>query len=290
MEKNSPELTAGTAMAISGAAASSNMGSATIKPLVPTLPTLNVRLGYWLSNPGKVAGTLNKGWISRLLDRLYFVKEALGLLTEDSETVYLTDGGHIENLGIYELLGRRCKLIIAVDAEADPDISFGSLVNLQRYARIDFGLRFDLPWAPIRDATRHASAEILKSGGQSTAKAPHGPHCALGTIYYPRKSGEATGPDNTGILLYIKSSLTGDENDYVIEYKRRNPSFPYETTLDQLFTEEQFEAYRNQGFHAVNSAFKLEDKVSMNPVAVKWQGDNTRIPLEKRMRDILEFR
>lgn len=290
MEKNSPDLTAGTAMAISGAAASSNMGSATIKPLVPTLATLNVRLGYWLSNPGKVAGTLNKGWISRLLDRLYFVKEALGLLTEDSETVYLTDGGHIENLGIYELLRRRCKLIIAVDAEADPDMSFGSLVNLQRYARIDFGLRFDLPWAPIRDATRHASAEILKSGGQSTAKAPHGPHCALGTIYYPRKSGEATGPDNTGVLLYIKSSLTGDENDYVIEYKRRNPSFPHETTLDQLFTEEQFEAYRNLGFHAVNSAFKLEDKVSMNPVAVKWQGDNTRIPLEKRMRDILEFR
>jgi hypothetical protein len=289
MEGKSPGLTAGTAMAISGAAASSNMGSDTIKPLAPTLAILNVRLGYWLSNPSKVAGTLNKGWIARLLDRLYFAKEALGLLTEDSETIYLTDGGHIESLGIYELLRRRCKLIIAVDADADPDMSFGSLVNLQRYARIDFGVRLDLPWAPIRDATREASAEILKSGGQP-ANAPHGPHCALGTIYYPRKNGEETGPSNTGVLLYIKSSLTGDENDYVIEYKRRNPSFPHETTLDQLFSEEQFEAYRNLGFHAVNSAFKLEDKVAMSPEPIKWQGYGTTIALEKRMRDILLFR
>jgi hypothetical protein len=289
MESQTRDLTAGTAMAISGAAASSNMGSATIKPLVPTLAILNVRLGYWLSNPKKVAGVLNKSWIGRQLDRLYFAKEAFGLLTEKSETVYLTDGGHIENLGIYELLRRRCKLIIAVDAEADPDMSFGSLVNLQRYARIDFGLRLDLPWAAIRDATREASAEIQKSGGLPAAKAPHGPHCALGTIYYPRKGGEATGPDNTGLLLYIKSSLTGDENDYVIEYKRRNPSFPHETTADQLFTEEQFEAYRNLGFHAVNSAFKLEDKVSMNPEPIAWMGAGTTIELEKRMREILEF-
>jgi hypothetical protein len=161
---------------------------------------------------------------------------------------------------------------------------------LERYARIDFGLRLDLPWAAIRDATREASAEVIKSGGLPTAKAPHGPHCALGTIYYPRKPGEKTGPDNTGVLLYIKSSLTGDENDYVIEYKRRNPSFPHETTADQLFSEEQFEAYRNLGFHAVNSAFKLEDKVSMNPEPIAWMGANTTIALEKRMRDILEFR
>jgi hypothetical protein len=180
-------------------------------------------------------------------------------------------------------------IVIAVDAEADPDMSFGSLVNLQRYARIDFGVRLDLPWGPIQDATRQASAKNLKSGGEPP-KAPHGPHCALGAIYYPRKNGEKTGPNNTGVLLYIKSSLTGDENDYVIEYKRRNPSFPHETTLDQLFTEEQFEAYRNLGFHAVNSAFKLEDKVSMNPDPLEWQGGQTTIPLEKRMRDIIHFR
>lgn len=287
MEKDETGLTVGTAMAVSGAAASSNMGSATIKPLVPTLAILNVRLGYWLTNPAKVAGTLKKAVIWRLFDRLYFLKELFGLLTEDSETVYLTDGGHIENLGLYELLRRRCKLIIAIDAEADPDMTFGSLMKLERYARIDFGLRIDLPWAAIRDATREASAEVLNTGGLPANRALHGPHCALGTIYYPRQAGRKDDDNSTGVLLYVKPSFTGDENDYVVDYKRRNPTFPHETTLDQLFGEEQFEAYRNLGFHAVNSAFKLADKVSMNPNPVVWAGPATTIEIEKRMRVVL---
>ena len=287
MEKKMPGLTAGTAMAVSGAAASSNMGSATIKPLVPTLAILNIRLGYWITNPAKVAGALKKALLWRIVDRFYFAKELFGLLKEDSGTVYLTDGGHIENLGLYELLRRRCKLIIAIDAEADPDMSFGSLVRLERYARIDFGLRIDLPWAALRDTSRAASEEILKNGGQAPGKAPNGPHCALGTIYYPRKAGETDDTNSTGVLLYIKSSFTGDENDYVVDYKRRNPDFPQETTLDQLFTEEQFEVYRDLGFHAVNQAFNLVDKVAMKPEPATWQGPTSTLPLERQMRAIL---
>jgi hypothetical protein len=287
MEKEMTGLTAGTAMAVSGAAASSNMGSATIKALVPTLAILNVRLGYWLTNPTKVAGTLRKALIWQLFDKLYFLKELLGLLSEDSGTVYLTDGGHLENLGLYELLRRRCKLIIAVDGEADPDLNFGSLITLERYARIDFGLRIDLPWAAIRDTSRGASAEILKRDGLFPNQAAKGPHCALGTIYYPRKEGETDESLSTGVLLYIKSSFTGDENDYIIDYKRRNPDFPHETTLDQLFTEEQFEVYRALGFHAVDSAFKLVDKVAMKPAPIVWQGSNSTISLEARMHAII---
>jgi patatin-like phospholipase len=287
MERATAGLTVGTAMAVSGAAASANMGSATIKPLVPTLAILNIRLGYWLTNPAKVAGALRRGWLCWLFGKPYFIRELLGLLTEDSETIYLTDGGHIENLGMYELLRRRCKLIIAIDAEADPDMSFGSLVALQRYARIDFGLRIDLPWAALRDASKKASAEVAETGGLAPAKAAHGPHCALGTIYYPRAEGERDDANSTGVLLYVKSSFTGDENDYVVDYKRRNPAFPHESTLDQLFTEEQFEAYRNLGFHAVNSAFKRFDSVAMNPDPAVWQGPESIIPLEQKMRAIL---
>jgi hypothetical protein len=288
MESKATGLTAGTAMAVSGAAASSNMGSATIKALVPTLAILNVRLGFWLLNPAKIAGTLKKALFWQLVDKLYFVKELFGLLSEDSETIYLTDGGHIENLGLYELLRRRCKLIIAVDGEADPDMAFGSLITLERYARIDFGLRIDLPWAAVRDVTRDASVEVTESGGLPPRKASHGPHCALGTIYYPRKAtGEQNEEDSTGVLLYIKSSFTGDENDYIVDYKRRNPTFPHETTLDQFFTEEQFEVYRALGFHAVHSAFKCVDEVSMNPAPAVWQGPQTTHPLEKRLWQIL---
>jgi len=289
VEASQKGLTIGTAMAASGAAASSNMGSATIKPLVPTLAILNVRLGYWLKNPAVIAGTLKKALILRWFDHLYFLKEMFGLLSEDSQTVFITDGGHIENLGLYELLRRRCKLIIAVDAEADPDMSFGSLVTLERYARIDFGLRIDLPWATLRDTTRKASAGMLNGDGISPDQAKNGPHCALGTIYYPRKDGEKTDDHNTGVLLYVKSSFTGDENDYILDYKRRNPDFPHETTLDQLFTEEQFEAYRALGFHALNSAFNRADVVAMKPQPAEWQGPGTTMPLEKRMLDILEL-
>jgi hypothetical protein len=291
MEKVAPGLTAGSAMAISGAAASADMGSATIKPLTPTLAILNIRLGYWVTNPRIVAGAMIKSLIAWFFAKLYFLNELLGLLTESSATVYLTDGGHIENLGVYELLRRRCKLIIAVDAEADPEMTYGALLTLQRYARIDQSIRIDLPWAAVRDATHDASAEIAKTGGVTPASAPHGPHCALGTIYYPRKT--QTDPqhepesESTGLLLYIKSSLTGDENDYIVDYKRRNPTFPHETTADQFFTEEQFEVYRALGFHAVNSAFKGADIVAMNPVSAAWQGAGTALPLEKRLREIL---
>ena len=51
--------------------------------------------------------------------------------------VFLTDGGHIDNLAIYELLRRRCRLIISIDAEADPDFTGASLVQVERFARID---------------------------------------------------------------------------------------------------------------------------------------------------------
>ncbi|MBV8837157.1 MAG: cell division protein, partial [Alphaproteobacteria bacterium] len=287
MERHATGLTAGSAMSVSGAAASSSMGSATIKPLVPTLAILNIRLGYWLFNPAAVAGALVRPAIARFIDQLYFLKELLGLLREDDGLIYLSDGGHIENLGLYELLRRRCKLIIAIDAESDPDMSFAALVKLERYARIDFGLRIDLPWAELRDASRAASEDVAKTGGRPPKEAPRGPHCALGTIYYPRKTAHEPESESTGLLLLIKSSFTGDENDYVVDYKRRYPRFPHETTLDQLFTEEQFEVYRALGFHAANAAFKGDDVVSMGGEPAKWQRENAAHPREILLRRIL---
>lgn len=278
-EKQVKELDLAAAMAISGAAASSNMGANTIKVLSPTLAVLNIRLGFWLPNPRTIA----KGWFpamwARIIDQLYFLREMIGLLQENSDLIYLTDGGHIENLGIYELLRRRCRLIIAIDAEADPKMSFNSFIALQRHALIDLGTLIDLPWAEIRDATRTAAKEIAATGGVPPHKAPHGPHAALGTIQYPN--------NRTGILLYIKSSMTGDENDYVVDYKRRNPDFPHETTADQFFSEEQFEVYRTLGFHATRRALNGEDRVGMASGPVKWTGRARRNPLVKSTCDIL---
>jgi predicted acylesterase/phospholipase RssA len=276
------ELDLATAMAVSGAAASANMGAHSIKPLTPTLAILNVRLGYWVTNPRQLAQDRKPSSVSSsVFAQFYFLQELLGLMRETSTTIFLTDGGHIDNLGIYELLRRRCQLIIAVDAEADPQMSFRSFVALQRYARIDLGVLIDLPWAEIRDGTRAASEEIAKSGGLPPNAAAHGPHCAVGEISYPQ--------GRNGILIYVKSSITGDENDYIVDYKRRFPSYPHETTADQLFSEEQFEVYRALGFHAVTEVFSGRDQVGMRPKAAQWHGPLLDDPLVKGAKDLLNW-
>jgi predicted acylesterase/phospholipase RssA len=279
VESQVKQLDLATAMAISGAAASSNMGSSTIKALAPTLALLNIRLGYWLPNPNWIATNRVASTVIEYFDHFYFINEIFGLLREDSGIVYLTDGGHVENLGIYELLRRRCELIIAVDAEADPHMAFNSLVLLERYARIDLGVRIDLPWSSVRDATKEATVRIGTTGGQTTPLEPHGPHCALGEIYYPG--------DRKGYLLYVKSSLTGDEADYIVDYARRHPDFPHETTADQLFSEEQFEVYRALGFHSIEAALDGSDKVAMRPQSAAWRGDVLEAAPVKVVRDIL---
>lgn len=257
MEKIDPKIDLGAAIAISGAALSANMGTNTIRWMSPTLALLNIRLGYWLRNPRDFARPVKawrlREWLFSLFSKFYLFLEMMNLIDENSSFVYLSDGGHIENLGIYQLLKRGCRLIIAVDAEADADISCSSLLRLERYARIDLGTRIILPWEEI--ARRHRETnKAVDPATPEDAQRCHGPHCAVGRIRYEDGS--------RGILLYFKSSLTGDEKDYVLDYKKRNMDFPHETTSDQFFTEEQFEVYRALGYHAVEGYFSNTDKIS----------------------------
>jgi hypothetical protein len=260
MERADPMIDLASAMAISGAAISANMGGNTVRPLTPTLALLNIRLGYWLRNPRDLAKPRNVRRIRNIgqmirsippmvLSKFYLLLEIFNALDENRRYIYLSDGGHIENLGIYQLLKRGCQLIIAVDAEADPTMSFPSLVKMERYARIDLGVRIDLPWEDI-GRWYHNHPRL----------GPPAPHCAVGLIQYR---------NSEGILLYIKSSVSGDEPDYVRDYQKRNPSFPHETTGDQFFTEEQFEAYRALGFHAVDGALTSDrakaDEIALSP-------------------------
>ena len=64
--------------------------------------------------------------------------------------VNLSDGGHIENMAIYELLRRRCKFIISVDGEADPQSTFHGHLTLVRHAQIDFGIRIEPDLTALR--------------------------------------------------------------------------------------------------------------------------------------------
>lgn len=272
IQEREQTLNLGIAMAISGAAVSSNMGALTIKPLAFTLAVLNVRLGYWLRNP--YVFRQSHARLSPVFDPRSFLlfKEMFGFITEKSPTVFLTDGGHIENLGVYSLLKRRCKVIIAIDTEADREMSFNSFLELERYARIDLGVTIELPWQAIRDCSLAVNAAFDKSDDDGSAiPSLPGPHCAAGEIQY--------GPDDNGILIYVKASLSGDENDYVLDYKRRYRDFPHETTGDQFFSEEQLEVYRALGFHIMRGLLTGE-----TPFAVV---QDPREPDDKKQERIL---
>jgi len=277
-------LNIGTAMAISGAAVAPNMGVASIKALSPTIAFLNLRLGRWVQHPAWIAhraaklsargGSARELWFRRIPGPRYLLREAFSkagikLWRQKSELtdpkfkkqfVLLSDGGHIENLGVYELLRRRCSLIIAVDAEADFGMHFHSLTQLARLARIDFDTGIFIDWAPISARTRAVTEEVIKRA----VNICNGPHIAIGRIDYPPvKGGE--GIREQGILVYIKASLSGDENDYILGYKAKRMNFPHESTADQIFSEEQLEVYRALGEHIVSRFFEGLDEVAAQP-------------------------
>ncbi|WP_193212583.1 patatin-like phospholipase family protein [Luteolibacter marinus] len=226
-----------TAMATSGAAFSSNMGLGSLPPLRALLTVLNIRLGFWIRQPGKpfpfgkIEGT-HPSFVCLL-------REMTGLwMDEQKAWINLSDGGHIENLATYELLRRRCKFIICVDGESDPGFTFHGLMTLIRHAQIDLGIRID----PQLDDLRPGSA----TGYSRT-------HYHLCRIHYPQAGKDR--PEATGLLLYIKLSVTGNESELIRRYRINNPAFPHQTTLDQFFDEEQFEAYRQLGVHAAEGLF-----------------------------------
>ena len=139
-------LSLGTAMAISGAAASPNMGYHSSPSITLLLALFNVRLGWWLGNPGKEGEKTYKdeGPATAIVP---LAEETFGLTTDDKPYVYLSDGGHFENLGLYEMVRRRCRFIVAIDAGCDPDFAFEDLGNAVRKIFIDLGIRIQIQWA-----------------------------------------------------------------------------------------------------------------------------------------------
>jgi hypothetical protein len=180
--------------------------------------------------------------------------------TDRLPTLYLTDGDHIENLGIYALVRRECKIIIAIDGEADRYMRFQSLLTLERYARMDLGAVMRFPRDPIREHAKKIDKAFEQAEKDGTpVPRDSGPHCAAAEIRYKASDDDPT------ILLYIKPSMSGDEDDYILDYKRRHPAFPHETTSDPFFNEEQFEVYRALGFHIVKSLFNETEPFAVIP-------------------------
>jgi hypothetical protein len=220
-----------TAMAISGAAVSSYMGLGSMPTLTALLTFMNVRLGFWIKNPAKSSGSPHPGFLCLL-------REMLGVgMSERNRWLNLSDGGHIENMAVYELLRRRCKFIICVDGEADSVFGFEGLMTLVRHAQLDFGVRIE----PALDGLRPNSTTGLSQ--------THSHFCK---IHYSNSDGS---PAGVGLLLYLKLSVTGNETELIKRYRANHPDFPHQSTLDQFFDQEQFEAYRQLGVHVAEGLF-----------------------------------
>lgn len=226
------EISLGTAVTISGAAASPNMGYHSSPALAFLMTLFNVRLGWWLGNPG-LAGN---GTYMRRNPRFSLgplVHEATGNTNEKFAYVYLSDGGHFENLGLYELVLRRCHCIVVSDAGSDPKYAYDDLGNAVRKIRVDLGIE----------------VEITKSGIIPPSQKKPGKYCAVGTIHYPAVDGKNA---VEGEFLYIKPVVYDDKAPQdVLTYSKKSAEFPHESTADQWFSESQFESYRRLGSYAI---------------------------------------
>jgi hypothetical protein len=228
-------ISLGTALAISGAAASPNMGYHSAPAVTFLLAFFNVRLGWWLGNPGDAGRNTFDCSCPRIAVRP-LLAETFGLTDAANPYVYLSDGGHFENLGLYEMVLRRCHYIVVSDGSCDTDRAFTDLGNAIRKIRIDLGIDIEI------------QTELLEI---QAGTAMSGAHFALGLIRYDRVDHGAT----AGLLIYLKPSLTGNEPADVIEYANGHEEFPHEPTADQFFDEAQFESYRALGFHIAEKIF-----------------------------------
>ena len=278
-------LSVGRWMSISGAAFSAATGANTTVPIAILAGMLNVRLGYWWdSGTPAETGPLEIGakqwspWVA--FEAMLPVQSALlsEMLARTRGTAgqlwNLSDGGHFENMGGYELIRRRVPLIVIVDAEADPDYEFQGLSDLVRKARLDFNAeikfltgtqlagRIDAHTPVLPESARPYFGDLgsLRRGRWTDEPVPRPngavkqfaievdrsrvsqAHAALATIAY--------GDTQTrSWLVYVKATLTGDEPEDVCHYHRAHPAFPQETTNDQFFDEAQWESYRRLGLH-----------------------------------------
>jgi hypothetical protein len=281
--ENPPEaLSLGRWMSISGAAFSAAAGANTTMSLAILCGMFNVRLGYWWNSGTGFDGR----WFAQLLPVQSALFDEMFATTHGTagRLWNISDGGHFENMGGYELIRRRLPVIVIVDGEADPDYTFQGLSEFVRKARLDFSAEivfltaFELdglapggkptdgpaplpadvrPYFGDLDSLRRGkwvSEELTNVHGKSTERFtleperthPSKAHAALARVIY----GEPDDPQAPrSWLVYVKATLTGDEPEDVCHYHRSHPDFPQETTLDQFFDEAQWESYRRLGQH-----------------------------------------
>jgi len=238
-------ITLGTAMATSAAALNPNAASSgegvTRDTLVAILlGMLDLRLGYWTSNPKNEKFFLPPNFFFPGISSELMRKG----LNDTNSNIQLSDGGHFENLAIYELLRRKSKLILVSDGGADPLFNFDDLSNVVEKARVDFGTK-------ITFINPYKTDGILPgTAGDSEFQKKYSIAQRGFAIAEIKYKNEDTGElDQDGTLVYLKLAMIDGLPTDVFSYKGLNPDFPHQPTSDQFFDEKQFEAYRELGYY-----------------------------------------
>jgi hypothetical protein len=248
--------------AISGAAVSPAQANSLWLTLLMTLA--NLRLGQWLANPRNLA----RPWWHRLLGLLPPAQAALLPLSfsflRDAELrrrCFVSDGGHSENLGLWPLLKRRCKLMIVADASQDPEHTFDDFLKMCRRMRLYHGVKIVALKADRPDEAPPLDLDPLRLLTDLTCRR----HCFMGRVLYPVDfMGQGEGE---GFLIYLKPSMTRDEENDLWRHFRYRPPFPHDPTVNQVFDQDTVESYRQLGHHiGTMLGRRLPDDLSTSPV------------------------
>jgi hypothetical protein len=236
------ELTLSTAFSVSGAAVDPDTYATRSRPVSFLMALLNVRLGVWLRNPRQEPRRWRfPAWYQLML------REMLGVgLSETDARIHLADGGHFENLGVYELLRRRCRYIIVSDAGADPACTLADLGQAVQRARADLGAEVELCADPL-----------FHANGTDIRKRAH----LLGSVVYADGS--------RGEILYLKALLREHLGADIYGYWRTNPEFPNQPTSNQFYGELQFDSYRELGRQLMAGIVGAESDIEQ--VFARWR-------------------
>jgi hypothetical protein len=295
-------LVLGQWVGISGAAFSTGLGARTSIGLSLLAGIFDIRLGYWWNSgvdPVDRGAQCPQGavrrffrWLTRVFPvQMYLLDEFTARFYGTARKQwYLTDGGHFENMGGYELIRRRVDLMVICDGEQDAEFTFQGLADFVRKARTDFSAEIEFftheeldnyvdpsvrrhfgtleqmrrgEWTrePVRDPATGIERLSVDAEDERLSLA----HAALAWVRYRDESPPET-PQPPSVLLYIKASLTGDEPEDLLNYHKCCPDFPHQTTANQFFDEAQWESYRRLGEHIGTKLFATDQP----PTSGKW--------------------
>jgi hypothetical protein len=159
--------------------------------------------------------------------------------------LYVTDGGHYENLGLVELLRRKCRYIWCVDASGESQDGFSTIAGAVALAYNELGLRIDIDPAGAMAPNPTVTATRAKRGQRPVVRSTF----CTGTVHYSDDEGDI------GRLVVIKTGVPVDAPENVTSFYEANAKFPCDPTLDQLYTADRFDAYRALGAFSFRQAW-----------------------------------